>query len=64
MSKSLGNVLDPLDLIDVYGTDAVRFTLASMAAMGRDLKLSTQPDRGLSELRHEALERGPLRRAE
>ncbi len=42
MSKSLGNVLDPLDLIDDYGTDAVRFTLTAMAAMGRDLKLSTQ----------------------
>ncbi len=41
MSKSLGNVLDPLDLIDEYGTDAVRFTLTAMAAMGRDLKLST-----------------------
>ncbi|MCB5409249.1 valine--tRNA ligase [Pseudogemmobacter faecipullorum] len=40
MSKSLGNVLDPLDLIADYGTDAVRFTLAAMAAMGRDLKLS------------------------
>ncbi|MEM1363550.1 MAG: valine--tRNA ligase [Pseudomonadota bacterium] len=40
MSKSLGNVLDPLDLINDYGADAVRFTLASMAAMGRDLKLS------------------------
>jgi valyl-tRNA synthetase len=40
MSKSLGNILDPLDLIDEYGADAVRFTLASMAAMGRDLKLS------------------------
>ncbi|RMF39907.1 MAG: valine--tRNA ligase [Alphaproteobacteria bacterium] len=40
MSKSLGNVMDPLDLIDKYGADAVRFTLASMAAMGRDLKLS------------------------
>ncbi len=40
MSKSLGNVLDPLELIDEYGADAVRFTLASMAAMGRDLKLS------------------------
>jgi valyl-tRNA synthetase len=40
MSKSLGNVLDPLDLIDEYGADAVRFTLAAMAAMGRDLKLS------------------------
>jgi valyl-tRNA synthetase len=42
MSKSLGNVLDPLDLIDEYGTDAVRFTLTSMAAMGRDLKLSKE----------------------
>ncbi|WP_300031836.1 valine--tRNA ligase [uncultured Roseobacter sp.] len=42
MSKSLGNVLDPLDMIDEYGADAVRFTLTAMAAMGRDLKLSTQ----------------------
>ncbi|MGJ5621149.1 valine--tRNA ligase [Sulfitobacter sp. MF3-043] len=41
MSKSLGNVLDPLDLIDEFGADAVRFTVTSMAAMGRDLKLST-----------------------
>ena len=40
MSKSLGNVMDPLDLIDKYGADAVRFTLTAMAAMGRDLKLS------------------------
>ena len=39
MSKSLGNIIDPLTLIDRYGADAVRFTLASMAAMGRDLKL-------------------------
>jgi valyl-tRNA synthetase len=37
----LGNVLDPLELIDEYGADAVRFTLTAMAAMGRDLKLST-----------------------
>ncbi|MDW4497057.1 valine--tRNA ligase [Sulfitobacter sp. D35] len=42
MSKSLGNVLDPLELIEEFGADAVRFTLTSMAAMGRDLKLSTQ----------------------
>ncbi len=40
MSKSVGNVIDPLDLIDEYGADAVRFTLASMAAMGRDIKLA------------------------
>jgi valyl-tRNA synthetase len=42
MSKSLGNVLDPLELINEYGADAVRFTVTAMAAMGRDLKLSTQ----------------------
>ena len=39
MSKSLGNVLDPIELIDEFGADAVRFTLTSMAAMGRDLRL-------------------------
>jgi len=42
MSKSKGNVIDPLDLIDTYGADALRFTLAAMAAQGRDIKLSTQ----------------------
>ena len=41
MSKSKGNVIDPLDLVDEYGADALRFTLAAMAAMGRDIKLST-----------------------
>lgn len=40
MSKSKGNVLDPLVLIDEYGADAVRFTLAAMAAQGRDIKLA------------------------
>ena len=40
MSKSKGNVLDPLDLIKKYGTDAMRFTLTSQAAQGRDVKLS------------------------
>ena len=42
MSKSLGNILDPIELIDRYGADAVRFTLTAMAAMGRDLKLSEE----------------------
>ena len=42
MSKSKGNVIDPLGIIDDLGADALRFTLASMAAQGRDIKLSPQ----------------------
>ena len=42
MSKSKGNVIDPLALIDEYGADALRFTLAAMAAQGRDIKLSSE----------------------
>jgi valyl-tRNA synthetase len=41
MSKSKGNIIDPLDLIDKYGTDALRFTLFALAAQGRDVKLAT-----------------------
>jgi len=40
MSKSKGNVIDPLEVMDEYGTDAFRFTLAAFAAQGRDVKLS------------------------
>ncbi|MBS3808681.1 MAG: valine--tRNA ligase [Desulfobacterales bacterium] len=40
MSKSYGNVIDPMDVIENYGTDALRFTLAAFAAQGRDIKLS------------------------
>ncbi len=42
MSKSRGNVIDPLTVIDQYGTDAFRFTLAVFAAQGRDIKLSEE----------------------
>ena len=42
MSKSKGNVMDPLELIDKYGADALRFTLTAMAAQGRDIRLSEQ----------------------
>ncbi|MCE9649343.1 MAG: valine--tRNA ligase [Parvibaculum sp.] len=41
MSKTKGNVIDPLKLIDEYGADALRFTLTAMAAQGRDIKLAT-----------------------
>lgn len=40
MSKSKGNVIDPLTVIDKYGTDSFRYTLAAFAAQGRDIKLS------------------------
>ena len=40
MSKSKGNIIDPLHLIDKYGADALRFTLSSLAAPGRDIRLS------------------------
>jgi valyl-tRNA synthetase len=40
MSKSKGNIIDPLVLIDKYGADALRLTLVAMAAQGRDIKLS------------------------
>ncbi|HEY8594356.1 MAG TPA: valine--tRNA ligase [Devosiaceae bacterium] len=40
MSKSKGNVINPLELVDNYGADATRFTLAAMAAQGRDIKLA------------------------
>ncbi|MDJ0809996.1 MAG: valine--tRNA ligase [Desulfobacterales bacterium] len=40
MSKSKGNVIDPLNVIEAYGTDAFRFTLTAFAAQGRDIKMS------------------------
>ncbi len=42
MSKSKGNVVDPLHVMEDYGADALRFTMAAMAAQGRDIKLSMQ----------------------
>ncbi|MFH1058003.1 MAG: valine--tRNA ligase [Pseudomonadota bacterium] len=42
MSKSKGNVMDPLIIMDQYGTDAFRYTLAAFAAQGRDIKMSEE----------------------
>jgi valyl-tRNA synthetase len=64
MSKSKGNVIDPLELIDEYGADALRFTLAIMAAQGSDVKLDPGAHRRLPQLRHQAVERHALRRDE
>ncbi len=46
MSKSLGNVIDPIDMIGKYGTDALRFTLAALATPGRDIFLSEEKIKG------------------
>jgi len=46
MSKSKGNVIDPLELIKIYSADALRFTLLSMASPGRDVKLSEDRVKG------------------
>ncbi len=46
MSKSTGNVIDPLTIMEKYGTDAVRFTLAAFAAQGRDIKLAEERIQG------------------
>jgi valyl-tRNA synthetase len=46
MSKSKGNVVDPLELIDQVGADALRFTLCALAVQGRDIKLSTDRVQG------------------
>ncbi len=48
MSKSKGNVIDPLDIVNEYGADALRFTLAIMAAQGRDVKLDPQRIAGIA----------------
>src|SRR5882724_5656574 len=46
MSKSRGNVIDPLEVMDQYGTDAFRFALAAVAAQGRDIRLSEERIQG------------------
>jgi valyl-tRNA synthetase len=42
MSKSRGNAIDPLEVMDEYGTDALRFTLAALAAQGRDIRMTPE----------------------
>ena len=59
MSKSLGNVIDPIEMIDRYGADALRFSLARSATGGQqDIPLVGGVDRGRPQLREQDLERG------
>ena len=60
MSKTKGNVIDPIEIVKQYGTDAVRFTLASMASPGHRHRLQRRAHRRLSRLRQQDLERRPL----
>jgi valyl-tRNA synthetase len=46
MSKSQGNAIDPLEVMDQYSTDALRFTLAAFAGQGRDIRLSAERIQG------------------
>ncbi len=64
MSKSKGNIVDPLHLIDDYGADALRFTLCSDGRARPRHQARDQPRRGLPQFRDEAVERRPLRRDE
>ena len=57
MSKSKGNVIDPLELIKEYGADSLRFTLISMASPGRDVKLAKDRVIGNKKLYYKNLER-------
>ncbi len=64
MSKTKDNVVDPLDLIDEYGADALRFTLALAAGQGRDMRIGASRVEGESQLRDQAVERLALLRDE
>ena len=60
MSKSLGNVIDPIEVMDQYGTDALRFTLATSGTPGNDMKLVARAHRRQPQLRQQDLERRAL----
>ena len=62
MTKSRGNVVDPLELTEKYGTDALRFTLATGGTPGNDFRLFDEKLESVPQLRQQALERRPLRR--
>ena len=55
MSKTYGNVIDPLEIMDKYGADALRFTLLTGSTPGNDMNLAREPDRVQPQLRQQAL---------
>ncbi len=61
MSKAKGNDVDPLEVIEQHGTDALRFTLVALAAPGTDPSFGEGAPARLQGLRQQALERLPLR---
>jgi len=58
MSKTRGNVIDPLDVIDRYGTDAFRFTLVALAAQGRDIRMSDERVEGYRNFMNKLFQAG------
>jgi valyl-tRNA synthetase len=64
MSKTKGNVVDPLTLIDEYGADALRFTLALAAGQGRDMRIGASRVESEPQFHDQAVERGALLRDE
>ena len=60
MSKSLGNGIDPLEVIDQYGADALRFTLATGNSPGNDMRFSDEKVESSPQLRQQAVERRPV----
>ncbi len=60
MSKTKGNVVDPLEVIERFGTDATRFTLAAMAAPGTDIAFSESRTEGYRDFRQQDLECGAV----
>ena len=61
MSKSKGNGIDPLDWVETFGADALRFTLARGASPGGDLSIGEDHAAGVAQLRHQAVQRHQVR---
>ena len=61
MSKSLGNGIDPLEIVENYGADALRFSLALGVSPGNDMRVEREEIRRVPQFRQQGMERLPLR---